>query len=192
MWRFSLGLVLAVAAALAQGPKYQVGRAATDAEINQRDVSVLWDGRGLPAGSGTAAAGKDVYARRCQKCHGNQGQGGEEGPAVVGGTGSLATPKPVKTVGSYWPYATTLFDYTRRAMPFNRPGTLSNDEVYATTAFMLFLNGIVGENDPIDAKTLPLVKMPNRDGFVKDDRPDTSARGATKRAPAPRPAKSAP
>ncbi len=189
MWKHSCVLLVATAA-LAQSPKYQVGRVATDADFKERDISVLVDGRGLPAGSGTAAGGKDVYSRRCQKCHGNQGQGGEEGPALVGGKGSLATPKPVKTVGSYWPYATTLFDYTRRAMPFNRPGTLSNDEVYSSTAYVLFLNGIVGENDAIDAKTLPQVKMPNRDGFVKDDRPDTSARGATKRAPAPRPAKS--
>jgi cytochrome c len=182
MWRLSLaGAVLVAGVALAQGVRYQVGRPATDADVNERDISVLADGRGLPTGSGTAAAGRDVYARRCQKCHGNQGQGGEEGPALVGGKGSLATAKPVKTVGSFWPHATTLFDYTRRAMPFNRPGTLSIDEVYASVAYMLFMNGIVGENDRIDAKSLPAVKMPNRDGFVRDDRPDTDARGAARK-----------
>jgi len=191
MWKLS-GLLLAAPVLWPQSPKYQIGRAPLDTDLKERDISVLAGGSGLPPGSGTAAAGKDVYSRRCQKCHGNSGQGGEEGPALVGGKGSLATPKPVKTVGSYWPHATTLFDYTRRAMPFNRPGTLSNDEVYSSSAYVLFLNGIIGENDVMDAKTLPAVKMPNRDGFIKDARPDTSARGATKRAPVPHPAKSGP
>lgn len=180
MWKRS-ALTAAMFAACAFGQKFAVGRPATDADLKSRDISVLWDGRGLPAGSGTAVQGKDVYERRCQKCHGNQGQGGEEGPALVGGKDSITTAKPVKTVGSYWPYATTLFDYTRRAMPFNRPGTLSDAEVYAVTARVLFLNGIIGESDVMDAKSLPAVKMPNRDGFIKDNRPDTPAKGGKKK-----------
>lgn len=160
---FSLG-------AMAQGPKFRLGRTPGEQEVKAIDISVHADGRGLPAGSGTAAAGKDVYTRRCGKCHGNEGQGGEEGAALVGGKGTLATPKPLKTVGSFWPHATTLFDYVRRAMPFDRPGTLTDEQVYQVTAHVLFLNGIVGENDAIDAKTLAQVKMPNREGFIKDGR----------------------
>lgn len=180
MWKRS-AIAAALFAGYAFGQKFNAGRAAAESDLKTRDISVLWDGRGLPAGSGTAAQGKDVYERRCQKCHGNQGQGGEEGPALVGGKGSITTAKPVKTVGSYWPYATTLFDYTRRAMPFNRPGTLTDSEVYAVTARVLFLNGIIGENDAMDAKSLPAVKMPNREGFIKDNRPDTPAKGGKKK-----------
>jgi cytochrome c len=177
MWTRS-SIVVAALAVCSFAQKYHLGRNATEADIKGRDISVLWDGRGLPPGKGTAAQGKEVYERRCQKCHGNEGQGGEEGPALVGGKGSIATAKPVKTVGSYWPYSTTLFDYTRRAMPFNRPGTLTDDQLYAVTARVLFLNGMVGENDVLDAKSLPAVKMPNRDGFIKDNRPDTPVKGA--------------
>ncbi len=169
MWKLSL--IFAAASLLAQSPKYKVGRAPSSDELSSMDISVLADGRGLPAGSGTAAQGKDLYFRRCSKCHGAEGQGREEGGPLVGGKGTLATPKPLKTVGSYWPYATTLFDYIRRAMPFDRPGTFSNEQVYQATAHVLFLNGLIGENDVIDARTLPKVMMPNRDGFVKDPRP---------------------
>lgn len=169
MWKLSL--ILAATTLFGQSPKYGVGRAPTQEELSSLDISVLNDGRGLPAGSGTAAQGKDVYSRRCTKCHGAEGQGREEGGPIAGGKGSLTSPKPLKTVGSYWPYATTLFDYVRRAMPFDRPGTLSNEQVYQLTAHVLFLNGIVGENDVMDAKSLPKVQMPNRDGFVKDPRP---------------------
>jgi cytochrome c len=169
MWKLSL--ILAAGALWAQSPKYGVGRAPTAEELKALDISVLHDGRGLPEGSGTAAKGKDVYFRRCSKCHGGEGQGKEEGAPLVGGGGSLNKPKPLKTVGSYWPYATTLFDYVRRAMPFDRPGTLTNDQIYSVVAHILYLNRIVGENDVIDAKTLAAVKMPNRDGFIKDPRP---------------------
>ena len=117
------------------------------------------------------ADGRQLYASRCLPCHGDKGQGSESVP-LVGGIGSLTTDKPLKTVGSYWPYATTVFDYTRRAMPFDRPGTLTDDQVYAVVAFVLHLNGIVEENQVLDAQTLPQVKMPNRDGFIPDTRPD--------------------
>ena len=148
-----------------------VGRPPTAEELRAIDIEIMPDGRGLPAGSGTAADGKAVYTRRCETCHGATGT---EGPqdVLVGGKGSLATERPLKTVGSYWPYATTLFDYIRRAMPFDHSGTLTNEEVYQTTAYVLFLNGIVGERDVLDKTTLPQVKMPNRNGFVADPRPD--------------------
>ena len=164
---------------LAQSPKYGVGHAPTPEEVKAWDVSIPPDGTGLPEGSGTAAQGKDVYASKCAKCHGGQGQGGDEGP-LAGGQGSLRSAKPLKTVGSFWPYATTLFDYVNRAMPFKQPGTLTPNQVYAVVAHVLFLNGIIAENAVMDAKTLPQVKMPNRGGFVSDPRPDTGAKRGKK------------
>src|SRR5437762_4897759 len=148
-----------------------VGRTPSSEELKAIDIEVLPDGRGLPAGNGTAERGKAVYANRCVTCHGATGK---EGPqdVLVGGQGTLASPKPLKTVGSYWPYATTLWDYINRAMPFDHPGTLPPDDVYATTAYLLYLNAIVGERDVMDATTLPRVQMPNRNGFVPDARPD--------------------
>ena len=154
-----------------QSPTYHVGRAPTAEELRAIDIEITPDGKGLPPGRSTAAAGKAVYTRRCETCHGPTGT---EGPqeTLAGGKGSLATAHPVKTVGSYWPYATTLWDYVRRAMPFDHPGTLTDDEIYGATAYVLFLNGIVGEQDVINESTLPQIKMPNREGFVPDARPD--------------------
>ena len=129
------------------------------------DFTVLPNGDGLPDGSGTAAGGVAIYQQHCLACHGEGGTGSVN-DSLVGGHGSLATQRPQKTLGSYWPYATTIFDYVRRAMPLQAPGTLSNDEIYAVTAYLLFLNGIVGEDKEINSRTLPLVEMPNRDGFV--------------------------
>jgi len=147
-------------------------RPPTAIEIRQWDSSVAPSGVGLPPGSGTAAQGREIYANRCSKCHGAKGEGGDSVP-LAGGQGTLKTPKPLRTVGSYWPYATTIWDYINRAMPFKNPGTLTHDQVYAVTAYVLFLNGLVGENHVIDASSLPKVQMPNRNGFVKDPRPDT-------------------
>ncbi len=176
----ALFLALALAGALyAQSPKYGVGRPPTPEEVKAWDISVAPDGTGLPEGSGTAAQGKDIYASKCAKCHGAQGQGGDEAP-LAGGKGTLGGPKPLKTVGSYWPYATTLFDYTNRAMPFKQPGALTANQVYSVVAFVLYLNGVIGENAVMDAKTLPQVRMPNRAGFVKDPRPDTGPKRAKK------------
>jgi mono/diheme cytochrome c family protein len=169
-----IALSLLIAAAL-QAPAPAIGHPPSPEHLQEIDIDVTPDGKGLAPGSGTAAAGKDVYTRRCETCHGPTGT---EGPQdiLVGGKGSLATPRPLKTVGSYWPYATTLWDYVRRAMPFDHPGTLTADEIYGVTAYVLYLNGIVGEHDTLDQTTLPQVKMPNRDGFVPDPRPDIPPR----------------
>ncbi len=154
--------------------RYGIGRAATPDEIRALDIDVMPDGRGLPPGKGTAAEGKVVYEAKCRSCHGADGQGGPNDRLVGRDSGpnwNFATdPKLVKTVGNYWPYATTLFDYTRRAMPFMTPGTLTADETYSLVAYILALNKIVPEDMVIDQASLPKVVMPARDKFVKDDR----------------------
>ena len=155
----------------AQSPRYGVGRPAGDRDVRAFGVTVAPDGKGLPEGSGTAVEGRTLFAQRCAKCHGEKAEG-DVGPALVGGRGSLATPKPRKTVGSFWPYATTLWDYIHRAMPFNEPGSLNASQAYAASAYILYLNEIVGEKDVLNANTLPKIRMPNRDGFVADPRPD--------------------
>ena len=160
-------LVLGVAALSAQ--TYEVGREATAEEVAAWDVTIGPEGRELPAGSGTAKDGAQVYEVRCKECHGEDGVGGDQA-GLVGNPEQLKQAPPIKTVGSYWPYATTLFDYTRRAMPFEDPGTLSADQVYAVTAYVLHLNGLVAEDDVLDRESLPKVVMPNRDGFVRDPR----------------------
>jgi cytochrome c len=151
----------------APGKPPALGAAVSAEEIAHWDISIPPSGAGLPAGSGTAKQGSAVYGAKCLACHGEKGAG-KPADALVGGIGSLATARPVRTVGSYWPYATTLFDYVRRAMPIANPLSLTNDEVYAVSAYVLFLNGIVGEDAVMNAQTLPQVKMPNRDGFVSD------------------------
>ena len=169
-------LLLAVSTLLAQSPKYGVGSAPTAEEIHQWSISIGPDGKGLPPGRGTAAEAKELYANRCAKCHGDKGQGRDSVP-IAGGQGTLRNPKPLRTVGSFWPYATTIWDYVNRAMPFDRPGTLTADQVYSLTAYVLYLNGLAGENDVIDARTLPKIQMPNRNGFVADPRPDVHGSG---------------
>lgn len=155
----------------AQSPHYKVGRPPTPDEIKAWDIAIGPDGRELPAGRGSAERGKVVYAEQCTRCHGATAVEGPEMP-LVGGAGTLNTAKPLKTVGSYWPYATTLFDYINRAMPFDRPTVMSADDVYAVTAYLLNVNGIIKADEVMDARTLPAVRMPNRDGFVADPRPD--------------------
>ena len=164
-------VLLAMGTLFAQSPKYGVGRTPSPEEVRKWDVSVSPTGEGLPDGKGTAAEGKEIYANRCAKCHGANGEGRDSVP-LAGGQGTLKNPKPLRTVGSYWPYSTTIFDYVNRAMPFNNPGMLSHDQVYAVTAYILFLNGIIPETAVMDAHALPKVQMPNRDGFVRDTRPD--------------------
>jgi len=153
--------------------RYGIGRTATPAEVAAWNIDVAPDGKNLPPGKGTVAHGKDVYAAQCASCHGAAGEGAL-GDRLAGGMGTLKTPKPVKTVGSFWPYATTLFDYIRRAMPLNAPQSLSTDDVYAVSGYVLFLNGLVPESASIDARTLSSLRMPNRDGFIADARPDVA------------------
>jgi mono/diheme cytochrome c family protein len=172
----SVLVLLAAGALFAQSPKYGIGRTPVPEEIRGWDLSIGPDGTGLPDGRGTAAAGKEVYTNRCAKCHGANGEGRDSVP-LAGGQGTLKNPKPLRTVGSYWPYATTIWDYVNRAMPFNNPGMLTHDQVYAVTAYILFLNGIVSETTVMDARSLPKVRMPNREGFVADSRPDVPASG---------------
>ena len=160
-----------LAAPLHADPRYGIGRAATPAEIATWNIDVEPDGRNLPAGQGSVARGRDVYNAQCATCHGANGEGGI-GDRLAGGMGTLANDKPVKTVGSYWPYATTLFDYIRRAMPLNAPQSLSNEDVYAVSAYVLYLNGLVPDAAVVDGKALTALRMPNRDGFVGDPRPD--------------------
>ena len=162
----------AVACALAaQSPKYGVGRPPAADEIRSLGAAIAPDGGGLPEGSGTVAAGREVYTAHCARCHGANAEGGIAA-ALTGGQGTLATAKPVKTVGSFWPYSTTVWDYVNRAMPFDRPGVLKAGEVYAVVAYILNINGIIRNDETMDARSLPKVKMPNRDGFVADPRPD--------------------
>jgi mono/diheme cytochrome c family protein len=142
-----------------------LGRQATSAQIVGWDISVGPDGVGLPPGQGTPKTGAMVYEQKCQACHGAKGAG-QPNDRLVGGQGTLASKAPVRTIGSYWPYATTVFDYVRRAMPYIQPQSLSDDEVYAVTAYLLNLNGIIGENDEMNAQTLPKVKMPNQSNFI--------------------------
>src|SRR6266700_1553294 len=175
MWKLSLLMLTGAAVLAAQSPKYGVGRPATPEQIRDLGVAIAPDGSGLPEGSGTVAAGREVFAARCSRCHGEKAEGAV-GPPLVGGQGTLGTPKPLKTVGSYWPYATTVWDYINRAMPFDQPGLLKPAEVYAVVAYILNLNGIIGTDQVMDAKTLPKVKMPNRDGFVPDPRPDVGSK----------------
>jgi len=168
-----VSLLLVVAAGVGAQQMYSgVGRPATPGEIEARNITVLPDGTGLPAGHGTAVQGRIVYQAKCASCHGEQGQGSNDFPALVGGLGTLDGPEPNPTVGSYWPYATTVWDYIHRAMPYQNPGSLTSNQVYSVTAYILYMNKIIGEHDELDNRTLPKVKMPNCDGFVLDPRPD--------------------
>jgi len=169
----SIAALLALTfAARAETPgHYGIGRTATDAEIAGWNIDIGRDGINLPPGSGTVAHGREVFAQQCAACHGEKGEGGI-GDRLVGGEGTLATAKPIKTVGSYWPYAPTLFDYIRRAMPQNAPQSLSNEDVYAVAAYILNMNGLFPADATLDAKSLSAIKMPNRKMFVGDPRPD--------------------
>ena len=157
-WAMSSGSILAQ-----QGPGLGVEISADD--LAPWDISVETDGSGLPPGSGTAAAGEAIYTTQCLACHGEKGAG-QPNDRLVGGHGTLSDINQVRTIGSFWPYASTVFDYIRRAMPFPSPQSLSDDDVYALTAYLLYLNGIIDEDDEMNARTLTEVRMPNRDGFI--------------------------
>jgi S-disulfanyl-L-cysteine oxidoreductase SoxD len=155
-------LVLASGAGVAAGP--DLGRPVTPAEIAAWDISVLPDGDGLPPGGGTPAQGAKIYAQKCAACHGENGRGGINA-ALVGG-GPLDRIEAVKTIANFWPYATTVFDYIRRAMPWPQPRSLTDNEVYALTAYILAENKLITQDDSMNSDTLPKVRMPNRDGFI--------------------------
>ena len=172
-WVLAVVLTVVPAALLAQKP-LGIGRTATADEITKLDIDVMPDGRGLPPGTGTVAEGATIYAAKCASCHGKTGEGASAERLVATDSGKnfdfATNAKLVKAVGNYWPYATTLYDYTYRAMPFLQPGTLTPDETYALVAYLLALNKVIPENAVMDAKTLPAVKMPARDRFVIDNR----------------------
>jgi S-disulfanyl-L-cysteine oxidoreductase SoxD len=179
-------VLLGASAALAQTPSYSnIGRAPTQEEIRAWDISIGPDGKGLPAGQGTAKEGATIFAAKCVVCHGPGGEGGKIGPRLISTQAdleSLTTIKPARTIGAYWPYATTLFDYINRAMPRNQGGTLTPNEVYSLAAFILARSNIIQEGDVMDAKSLPKVRMPNRNGFIPqkfEEIPDAKKRGCT-------------
>jgi S-disulfanyl-L-cysteine oxidoreductase SoxD len=171
MFTRSLLFLLLLVAASVHAERFGIGTPASPEILRAWDIDVAADGAGLPRGRGSVQTGALVYAQRCAACHGAKGEGKPQ-DRLAGGQGTLATEKPDKTIGSYWPYATTLFDYVRRAMPFNAPQSLSNDEVYALVAYLLYLNGIVSGDAVMDDVSLAATRMPNRDGFVTDPRPD--------------------
>jgi cytochrome c len=152
--------------------RFGFGRLATAAEITRLDIDVRPDGKGLPAGVGTATRGKAIFAAKCAVCHGAGGVGGINGSLVTTAvfSSAVAGKRPEKTIGNYWPYATTVFDYIRRAMPFSEPGSLTNEEVYNLTAYLLHANGIINEQAVMTAHTLPKVVMPAQKLFIPDDR----------------------
>jgi mono/diheme cytochrome c family protein len=158
-------LSLAACASSAAQETPNLGHPATPAEIAAWDISIPPDGIGLPPGSGTPEQGAVVYTQKCQSCHGEKGAG-KPNDQLVGGQGTLTSKSPVRTIGSYWPYATTVFDYVRRAMPYTESKSLTDEEVYAVTAYLLHLNGIIGAQDAMNAQSLPQVRMPNRDNFI--------------------------
>ena len=162
--RFAL-LVGAIAFAGAFASAQDLGKPISEADVAAWDISILPDGTGLPPGSGTPGQGSTIFAAKCAVCHGENGKGGLAA-ALVGGEPLTSGIETAKTVANFWPYATTIFDFTRRAMPWPRPRTLTNEEVYALTAFILAQNKIIGAGDVMNAQTLPKVRMPNREGFI--------------------------
>jgi S-disulfanyl-L-cysteine oxidoreductase SoxD len=165
--------LVSIFASSASAQKLGIGREATPAEIAGWDIAVRPDGKGLPAGKGSVLQGEEIFQAQCATCHGEFGEGKDRWPVLAGGHGSLKHDRPEKTIGSYWPYASTVFDYVRRAMPFGNAQSLHNDELYAVTAYLLFMNDVI--KDPkfeLDATSFKVIKMPNADGFYDDDRDD--------------------
>jgi S-disulfanyl-L-cysteine oxidoreductase SoxD len=164
----ALAFVLAVSVGPAFAQNSGLGKPLSETDIKQWDIAILPDGSNLPTGSGTPAKGAEIFAEKCSACHGEGGKGGVASyyPALVGGRPLTDGIDTVKTIANYYAYPTTIFDYTRRAMPYNAPRSLTDDEVYSLTAYILALNKLIGEEDVMDAKTLPQVKMPNRDNFI--------------------------
>ena len=170
----ALALFACAAVGASNSQDYQIGTAATAVEIAGWDIDIRADGKGLPVGSGNAVNGEESYEIFCASCHGVFGEGEGRWPVLAGGEGTLADDRPVKTVGSYWPYASTLFDYIRRAMPFTAPMSLDDQQVYDITAYVLYLNDLIGEDFELSQDNLAQIKMPNQDGFFVDNLPDVS------------------
>ena len=168
-WAAALGAVLMLTCTTHAEPVApKLGVSLTPAQVSAWNISVYPDGRGLPPGRGTAKGGRVVYDTQCASCHGPGGQGATA-EELAGPPSKLTGPDPDKNIGTYWPYATTIFDMTKRSMPMGAPGSLTDDQVYAVTAYLLFANKIIAEDFEIDERTLPLVVMPNRDGFDRVD-----------------------
>jgi cytochrome c len=163
---FAVILVFAVISGVALAQVPNLGKPIDPADIGAWNISILPDGTGLPPGNGTPAQGASVYVQKCLMCHGVDGKGGPNNALVGNPPLTGGDRDPVKTIANYWPYATTIFDFIRRTMPWQQPRSLTNEEVYSLTAYILSLNKLIGENDAMNAQTLPKVRMPNRDGFV--------------------------
>ncbi|MDT8447849.1 MAG: c-type cytochrome [bacterium] len=178
LWAIALTLLAGchTAASKPEAGYYGLGQNLSPAEWAPWDLDVAPDGTGLPPGSGQANQGESLYMERCAQCHGEFGEGVFPYGSLIGGIGSLGTTAPVRSVGSFWPYTTTLFDYIRRTMPFDAPQSLSPNETYAVTAYVLYLNDLVPIDQPLGPKNLAQIEMPNRRGFVPDPRPDTHNR----------------
>ena len=171
-----LMLALSAAPALASDRPFNLGKIATAEEVAGWDIDVRPDGLGAPVGMGNAIDGEEVYADLCAACHGDFGEGVDRWPELVGGEGSLDTHDPLKTTGSYWPYASTLYDYVYRAMPFGESQSLSYDETYQIVAFLLYMNDIIEDDFDVSHENIGTIEMPNRDGFfMPDPRPDAQA-----------------
>lgn len=173
MHKLILGMSTALLAGACNAQSYGLGKPATLREVAGWNIDIAPDGKGLPEGSGSVSQGKSVYDFMCAACHGAKGEG-KPADRLVGGKGTLNTDRPIKTIGSFWPYAPTIYDYIYRAMPYAAPQSMTPDQVYAVTAYLLHLNGIVSADAVMNAAALPKVQMPNRSGFVSDSRPDTA------------------
>ncbi len=183
VWHKVLGIAVVVAG-VAVGPvdaaerKHDgIGRTPSAEEIKSWDIDVRPDGQGAPEGHGTFIEGERVYLVKCASCHGEFGEGGGRYPVLIGGHGTLKDMRPEKTIGSYWPYASTVFDYIKRAMPFGDAQSLTNDEVYALTAYLLFMNDVIDEDFEVSADTIGKIEMPNKANFFFDSRPDAQPAG---------------
>jgi len=164
--------LLSLSAVAAERP-FNIGTLATAEEVAGWDIDVRPDGKGAPVGSGTALDGEELYADRCAACHGDFGEGIDRWPVLVGGHGTLASDDPVKTIGSYWPYASTVYDYIYRAMPFGEAQSLTHDETYQVVAYLLYMNDVIDDDFELSDQTIGTIKMPNQQGFfMPDPRPD--------------------
>lgn len=173
MWKHSLLILILLPMLMPAQKRLEIGHRAAEKVIAQQDKFITPEGKGLPAGKGTAIEGKLVFERRCSRCHGQKAEGADDA-ALAGGIGSLGKPKELRTVGSYWPHAPGIWDYVNRAMPFKDPGSLAPDQVYAVVAYILNLNGLWDETADLNAAALAKIQMPNKNGFIKDARPDVN------------------